>query len=125
MTAKKHMYGKRPAKRVSMSMVGKTGIAAPSWTPADDLSALANECFRAMVNRHAKPDLIRVFRNSPVVHSGTCYIDQRIITIDRKAGDAMRTLAHEIAHLRFRSHGVKHKALTNKLYEWLMSNSSK
>lgn len=112
---------KKKAKRTSMLRVSFTGKPAPSWTPDPDLTELANRCYVACLNPYAPSGLIRVYRNNPAMCSGRCFIEQRIITISRKLCDPLETLAHEIAHLRFASHGVKHKALTEKLYQWILN----
>ncbi len=114
-------YNRKP-KRTSMAMVSLTGKPAPSWTPAPELSALANRCYIACLSPYARPDLIRVYRNSGTAAMGRCYIDQRIITIDRALQGPLQTLAHEIAHLKYRSHGIMHERLTDQLYAWIGSN---
>jgi hypothetical protein len=116
----------RKPKRMSQSMIGRTGQPAPSWTPAPELSALANECFRACLSPYAKPDLIRVFRNNSDRYLGKCFVNQRIIVITRSKRDwfsTLSTLAHEIAHLRVKSHGPKHENLTEELYAWFVANT--
>jgi hypothetical protein len=111
---------KRPKRsRTSILRVSETGQPAPSWTPDAELTRRANECFRALVNPHAKPDLIRVFRHSGTGTHGRCWVEQRIIVVNRALCDPFPTLAHEVAHLRFKSHGPRHEELTAKLLAWL------
>lgn len=118
------MKKKKQPKRTSMRRVSVTGEPAPSWTPDLELTELANRCYIACLSPYAKPDLIRVFRNSPEWCLGRCFVEQRIITISRNLCDPLHTLAHEIAHLRFISHGPKHTELTERLYEWILDNAA-
>jgi hypothetical protein len=121
-------YGKKLAKkkvkRTSMTRVSYTGEPAPSWIIAPDLAEVANRCFRACLNPHAAPDLIRVYWNNPQSCYGRCFIEHRLITIgmkQRSTQETLHTLAHEIAHLRYRGHGPKHEKLTKELFDWIMS----
>jgi hypothetical protein len=115
---------KRP--HTSMRSVSLSGKPAPSWTPDVELTNLANECFRTCVNAHAKPDLIKVYRNSATWAYGRCFISQRLITIKRDlcGNETLPTLAHEIAHLRFASHGKRHAELAAELEAWLVSRAA-
>lgn len=110
---------KRP-RHTSMEQVSRTGKPAPSWTFDEELTRLANECFIACVSEYARPDLIKVYRNDPTMCYGRCFFAQRIITIDRKHSEPLRTLAHEIAHLRVRAHCPSHERLTEDLHIWLL-----
>jgi hypothetical protein len=110
--------GKRP-RHTSLRMVGLTGQPAPSWTPDPALAELANRAFRAICNSHAKPDLIRVYRNNGDAAWGRCWTEQRIITVVRNVCDPLPTLAHEVAHLRYGGHGKRHAALTEELLAWM------
>ena len=110
-------------KHTSMARVSRTGEPAPSWTFDEEVTALANKCFMACLNPLAKPDLIRVYRNSSTYALGRCFIEQRIITIRRKHKDWLHTLAHEIAHLRVSAHCPKHDRLTEELYAWLINET--
>lgn len=107
--------------RTSMRSISVTGKPAPSWTPDDSFTKLANECYRACLSPYAKPDLIRVFRNNGTFADGRCYIDQRILVVRRESRDPLHTLAHEIAHLRYCSHGPRHAELTEKLHQWILA----
>lgn len=113
----------RKPKRTSMRRVTLTGEPAPSWTPDAELSALANKCYIACLSPYAKPDLIRVFWNNSTAAFGRCWYDQRIITIKRGHKGWLHTLAHEIAHLKYQSHGVRHNEITEMLYAWLVAET--
>jgi hypothetical protein len=111
-----YRVGLRKAKHVSQRMISIHGQPAPSWVLAPDLARLANAAFRACVNPHAKPDLIRVYYYKGE-YQGKCWITHRLIVVRRDAG--LKTLAHEIAHLRVRNHCPSHEALTEVLHVWL------
>ena len=115
----------RKAKRTSISSVGLTGKPAPSWVFDEHLSDLANRCFIACVNEYAKRDGIRVYWNNASSVYGRCFYEQRIITLARneKAKGHLHTLAHELAHFRVKSHGPKHEALTEELYQWILQEA--
>lgn len=72
------------------------------------------------MNPSVKP--IKVYINRATWALGRCWPERRIITIAARGKDKLHTLAHELAHLRVGSHGPKHAALTEKLFEWLKQN---
>jgi hypothetical protein len=103
----------------SISEVSRTGRPAPSWTLDEELTGLANKCYIACLSPYAKPDLIRVYRNGSETVLGRCWFDHRIITIARACRRPYHTLAHEIAHLKVRTHCPAHERVTEELYAWI------
>lgn len=108
-------------KRLSMRAISKLGIVPKSWIYSATDSKMANEAMYFCRNRTNGISItLRCYRrpNTPAVY-GRCFRKRGIIVLNNECG--VTVLAHEVAHMAYKSHGVRHDQLTTKIENYLKS----
>jgi len=106
-----------------MSMVGK-GIIPQSWTVDVEATKLANEALYFCRHRsNGRAASVTVYRrgNTPAC-LGRCWRKTGTIVLNKSEG--LETLAHEVAHMGYSAHSVRHAQLTETILNWMKTKTS-
>ena len=101
------------------------GKVPKHWKLEDDMTALANEalyfCRHRLKNPNIKMKVYIGYRSRR--YYGRCMTKVGVIMIDerhkrRENHSVHLTLAHEIAHMAYRKHGIRHEEITQKIINY-------
>lgn len=100
--------------RKSLSYIHRTGDVPHSWIYEEALTLKSNDALyfcRERVNTHRT---VTVYRRSGKTGAlGRCMWKKGILILRSDAG--LDTLAHEVAHMAYHSHGKRHLEMTKKI----------